>query len=353
MHETSNTEAAVLWAPASPAPSSPPIPGRRWGTWSVRLGIAGLLSGLIGQIGYITLTNNLHTVIEGQLYRGAQPSPRSLEAIINQYHIRTVINVRGCGYPNDWYIQEAAVCQQHGVHLEDVSLSAIHLPSRHELTQLVAALDHAARPVYLHCRQGADRTGLAAMIALLLREEVSYREARRQLGIFYGHMPIGKTTVLDRFFSLYEDWLARAGQAHSPARFRHWLSSEYRGGWCDAQFVAVERLFETARLGQPLSYRVEVRNTSPVPWEFRTLKAAGHHVAFKVLDANEQTVCEDRAGMLDQAVQPGETIRVTLVVPPILKKGSYRLVVDMIEEGHCWFHQSGSELWEEELVIRE
>jgi hypothetical protein len=28
-------------------------------------------------------------------------------------------------------------------------------------------------------------------------------------------------------------------------------------------------------------------------------------------------------------------------------------VVDMIEEGHCWFHQTGSELWEEELAIRE
>jgi hypothetical protein len=27
--------------------------------------------------------------------------------------------------------------------------------------------------------------------------------------------------------------------------------------------------------------------------------------------------------------------------------------VDMIEEGHCWFHQTGSEPWQEEMTIRE
>jgi hypothetical protein len=42
-----------------------------------------------------------------------------------------------------------------------------------------------------------------------------------------------------------------------------------------------------------------------------------------------------------------------MIVPPMQKAGEYRLQVDMIEEGHCWFHQTGSELWEEEILIRE
>ena len=37
----------------------------------------------------------------------------------------------------------------------------------------------------------------------------------------------------------------------------------------------------------------------------------------------------------------------------IAVKGTYRLMMDMIEEGHCWFHQTGSAPWEEELAIRE
>lgn len=347
MHEISQME------PASFKAAAPTVSPWRWGTVLVGIGMTGVALWLAGRIGYITLTDNLHIVIPGQLYRGAQPSAQSLEEIIDRFHIQTVINVRGCCYPNEWFISEAAVCQKHGVQLEDVSFSAIHLPSRDELKQLVGVLDNAVYPAYLHCRQGADRTGMAAMIALLLREEYPYAVARRQLGLFYGHMPLGKTTVLDRFFGLYEDWLAREGQQHTPERFRHWIFHEYRGGWCDAEFLEVQRLFPEARAGRPLAYRVRVRNTSLADWEFRSLKAAGNHVTCKVVDENEQTICEDRAGLLDRTVKPGETIEVTLVVPPIWKTGLYRLYVDMIEEGHCWFHQSGSELWEEELVIRE
>jgi hypothetical protein len=69
---------------------------------------------------------------------------------------------------------------------------------------------------------------------------------------------------------------------------------------------------------------------------------------------NEQqaVVFEGRAGMLDRVVAPGERIQVVMIVPP-LPRGDYRLLVDMIEEGHCWFHQTGSAPWEEELAIRE
>jgi hypothetical protein len=64
-------------------------------------------------------------------------------------------------------------------------------------------------------------------------------------------------------------------------------------------------------------------------------------------------VHEGRAGMFDRRVTPGETIEVVLIVPPLAARGEYRLMIDMIEEGHCWFHQTGSELWDEELILRE
>jgi hypothetical protein len=159
--------------------------------------------------------------------------------------------------------------------------------------------------------------------------------------------------MLDRFVDLYAAWLKATNQEHSPARFREWVSTEYRGGWCDAHFEKVARLFDVPRLGQPLQYDVVVRNTSDSAWQFRPLKTAGYHVTFKVIDANEIVVHEGRAGMMDRLVRPGEKIQVVMIVPPIRMKGQYRLQVDMIEEGHCWFHQTGSELWEEELAIRE
>jgi hypothetical protein len=335
-------------------PPAPPANPRRL-RWSllIRLSAVALLVWPLWEIGRVVFGGNVHEVIPGKLYRGAQPSPSSLEALIRKYKIRTVLNVRGCCWPDPWYRGEAEVCEKLGVNLEDVCFSAVHLPSRHELRLLIDVLDRAEPPIFVHCRHGADRTGVASMAAQLLLDDRTYDDARRQLSLRYGHLPIGKTTVLDRFMQYYADWLTATNQAHGPTQFRHWILHEYRGGACDAEFEKVERLFTTPRRRQALQYNVVVRNTSDIAWQFRPFKTAGYHVAFKVIDEREIVVCEGRAGMLDALVPPGAKIEMVLIVPPLADTGNYRLQIDMIEEGHCWFHQTGSELWEEELAIRE
>jgi len=317
------------------------------------LGVVALLLLPAWEVGWWLFAGNVHEVIPGRLYRGGQLAAPKLEALIHKHKIRTVLNVRGCCWPDNWYIAEADACERLGVNLQDVCFSAVHLPSRHELRRLVEVLDHAEYPIFVHCRHGSDRTGIAAMAVKLLLDGESFGSAQRQLSLRYGHVPIGKTTMLDRFMKLYADWLSANQQQHAPKHFRHWLLHEYRGGWCDAHFEKVERLFDVPRVGKALEYSVVVRNTSSTAWQFRPLKTAGFHVTFKVMNERQNVIHEGRAGMLDALVSPGEKIRVVLTVPPIASKGLYRLQVDMIEEGHCWFHQTGSELWEEELTIRE
>jgi hypothetical protein len=325
---------------------------RLW-IWLMRLGVAALFVRLLLMLYQLYGAGNFHEVVPGQLYRGAQPSPEALATMIERYHIRTVLNVRGTCWPEPWYVGEATVCQERGVNLEDVSFSAVHLPSRYELKVLIDVLDRAERPIFVHCRHGADRTGIAGMTAMLLLDEQTFAAARGQLSINYGHLPFGKPANLDRFVKLYEDWLAKTEQSHSPKNFRQWALREYQGGWCDARFEKVERLFEVPRLHKAMEYNVVVRNTGPTAWHFKPLKTAGHHVTFKLLNERQNIVYEGRAGMFDKVVEPGETIQVTLIIPPREDTGYYRLMIDMIEEGHCWFHQTGSEPWEEEFVIRE
>jgi protein tyrosine phosphatase (PTP) superfamily phosphohydrolase (DUF442 family) len=348
MHPTATAE------PPTPAKSAPPAPSRRL-FWSrlIRFSVVALLLWPAWEIGRVLFAGNVHEVIPGKLYRGAQPSAQSLEALIHKYKIRTVLNVRGCCWPDNWYVAEAAVCERLGVNMQDVSFSAVHLPSRNELRLLIDVLDRAEPPIFVHCRHGADRTGVAAMAAQLLFDDHSYDSAHRQLSLRYGHAPIGRTTMLDRFVQLYADWLKTTQQEHAPKQFRHWILHEYHGGWCDARFEKVERLFDVPRLGQALQYKIAVRNTSSSPWQFRPLKIAGFHVTFKLMNEQQNVMYEGRAGMLDALVPAGEKIQVVMIVPPITIKGNYRLLVDMIEEGHCWFHQTGSEPWEEEFAIRE
>ena len=345
--------ATACTEPAVGADNAPPPTQRSWWRLAIWIGLASGLIWLLWKVYYILVTGNVHEVLPGKLYRGAQPSGTALERIITRYKIRTVINARGCCYPDPWYVTEAGVCQAKGVHLEDVSFSAVHLPSRHELKVVIDVLDHAEYPIFVHCRQGADRSGLTAVIACLLEPGVPLETARGQFSILYGHAPIGRTTMLDRFVQLYVDWLAAKQVPHTPERFRDWALNEYNGAWCDARFEKVERLFDVPRTGMALEYDVTVRNTSTKPWQFRTLRTAGFHVCFKVTDYAQAPFFEGRAGMLDRVVAPGETINVTLTVPPLQKPGLYRLYVDMVEEGHCWFHQSGSGVHEEELMLRE
>ena len=62
--------------------------------------------------------------------------------------------------------------------------------------------------------------------------------------------------MLDRFIKLYAR-MAAAARARNILRhnFANGSMQEYRGGWCDARFEKVERLFDVPRLGQPLQYR--------------------------------------------------------------------------------------------------
>jgi protein tyrosine phosphatase (PTP) superfamily phosphohydrolase (DUF442 family) len=321
---------------------------KRWAPRCLAVMAIGLGAWWLGEV---LVGANLHTVIPGKVYRGAQPTGAGLERLVQRYGIRTIVNLRGCSTPLPWYLDEGRVAQQHGIALEDISFSAIHLPSAPELRTLLEVLDRSEYPIFLHCRHGADRTGLAAAIVLALQEDVPYPRARGELGLYYGHLSFGRTGMLDCFFDLYEAWLHETGQEHSPARFRHWMLEEYHGGWCNGAVTEVERSGE-ARAGRPIGYRVRLHNRSRSVWQLRPTVTAGVHVFFHVWDAAGNGVAEGRAGMLDATVPPGEDCDVTMIIPP-LQAGWHWLTVDVIEENHCIFYQTGSESWEGELVVRE
>ncbi len=325
-------------------------PRRRASRW-LRLGLLALALWPGWELWHIFGGGNLHAVLPGRIYRSAQPTAAALEALVRRYGIRTVVNLRGCCAPEAWYLDEARVSRDHGVNLEDITFSAGRLPSKNEWRLLIEVLDRSEPPLLFHCRQGADRTGLACATALLLQPDVPYAEARKQLGLRYGHVRLGMTARLDLAFDLYEEWLRTTGHVHSPATFRHWVAEEYGGGWCQAKIEKVERLGEP-KAGEPLGYRLHVRNTGPKTWHVVPGGAAGIHLACKLTDTKGFDVYEGRGGLAETDVAPGAVWEATAVLP-LPGAGHYRLLLDVVEEGHCWFYQAGSDPWEEELVVHE
>jgi hypothetical protein len=314
-------------------------------------GLCGLFLAAAAEACRVMLGNNFHTVVPGRVYRCAQPSGAALEQMLKAHHIRTVVNLRGCGAPFPWYLDECRATHGLNVAQEDICFSAGRLPSAPELRRLIEVLDRCEYPILLHCRRGADRTGVAAAIVLLLETGFDLDRARRQLGLRYGHVALGRPAYLDQFFDLYQEWLEAHHWGHSPDRFRRWAQEEYCPAECRCRIDALE-LPAAVRPGKPFTVLVRFHNTSVKTWRFQAETNAGIHARYDLWDDCDQQVASARAGLFPAEVRPGQAIDLKLALPA-LKAGSYRLLVDLVDEQHCWFFQTGSEPLETEFEVRE
>ncbi|MBV9122035.1 MAG: tyrosine-protein phosphatase, partial [Planctomycetes bacterium] len=248
------------------------------------------------------------------------------------------------------YLEECRATHEANISQEDVCLSAYRLPSVSEMHRLVEVLDRSAYPIFLHCRRGADRTGLVSAVVLLLQTDTRLADARRQLGLRFGHVALGRTASLDGFLDLYADWLTARGLTHSRENFRRWLEHDY---WPGAGRCRLEALAVPARIpgGEPFALRVRSHNLGTQTWKFQAGANAGIHAGFIVYDAQDHEVVEGRGGLFDAEVAPGQSMDLTLALPALKGPSHFRVLVDMVEEQQGWFYQAGSEPLEQELEV--
>jgi protein tyrosine/serine phosphatase len=173
--------------------------------WLKRLGkglaLVLVLFGLY--VVYLKMSGNFHEVIAGELYRSAQPTSARLDSYVAQYKIRTVINLRGADLNTDWYREEMAASSRLGLNHIDFKMSASQELSIGEVRQLITIMRDAPKPLLIHCKDGADRTGLASVI--YTQQIAGYNEelAELQLSPYYGHVGI---PLLSPTFAMDVTW---------------------------------------------------------------------------------------------------------------------------------------------------
>ena len=153
---------------------------------------------------YLEEQGNFHPITPGEAYRSAQLDQDELEYYIHKFGIRSIINLRGKKNGRSWYVEEIETCQNLGVKHYDLKLSPKKAPSPGRIQELLKLFRVAPRPVLIHCKAGADRSGLAAALWKMVIDGAPKSEARRHLSIRYGHMPLGPTQALDAFL---ENWV--------------------------------------------------------------------------------------------------------------------------------------------------
>ena len=127
---------------------------------------------------------NLGVVVEGGIYRGAQPDAAALQRL-KEMGVRTVVKLNRHGLE-----AEQKTCDRLGLRLIHLPTGAETIASAESCETVEKALeilrDPRNWPVYLHCSRGRDRTGYLVGLYRMREQQWSWKEIDRELRR-YGH----------------------------------------------------------------------------------------------------------------------------------------------------------------------
>ena len=194
----------------------------------------GIIMGII--LYYFYAFGNFYEVVEERIYRSAQLSEKKLQNIFAKKKLKTIINLRGEDEGKNWYAMEKKIAEDNDIQYYSFRFVAHSLPNCTQLDALIEALKAAPRPLLLHCKGGADRTGLASALALAIEKDSPLSELKQQFSLIYGVIPFtGSTGHL--LFSQYENWLNHNGSRHNRDTLLYWIKNFYVDNKGNIEFV--------------------------------------------------------------------------------------------------------------------
>ncbi len=198
----------------------------------------GILSLILGYyfLPWRYLGDNFYEVIPGKYYRSGRMKAESLENKIQQYHIKTIINLEGRRPGKESYEREVSIGKKYGIRHYFIRLSSKRELTRQQLLKLINIIEHAKTPVLIKCYYGVNRTGLVSVIVRILKKGEPLKVARKELSFQHGHIPWVKDTTIESLLNKYEDWLKRNNLKDSPILFKKWATEIYDKKSCNISF---------------------------------------------------------------------------------------------------------------------
>jgi len=170
--------------------------------------------------------DNTHEIAPGKLWRTYQPSPAKL-ATWRKRGVKTIINLRG-DKPSGFYFLEEETCEKLELTLVTFRVFSRDSPSKEILHGARNLFEEIEYPAIMHCKSGADRVGLMAVLYLYFHERRPLTEALEQLTLRYGHVKQGKTGVIDYAFAQFIEYAQREGKdVDSLDDFFYWVDHTY------------------------------------------------------------------------------------------------------------------------------
>jgi undecaprenyl-diphosphatase len=198
--------------------------GKQYKSWLLTLVIILIL--IIAGASYLILTRkNIHLVSSNRLppiYRSAQLSHDDLERLIKSKNINLILNLRGESQ-EEYYIEEKNLAEHLGLEYYAHGFSVYRPPDRERFLSILEVLDYAKstnKKILIHCKAGADRTGLISAISQIYLYNFPVDKAlHSSLSWRYGHWPDPNGPL--------EQILIRYRKVEHEMNFKDWIKQQY------------------------------------------------------------------------------------------------------------------------------
>ena len=170
--------------------------------------------------------------IGGGMWRENQPSPERI-AVLADRGIKTIVNLRGPS-PKGFYLLEKEACERHGIQLVNYRMYSRDVHSKERILGTRDLFEDIQYPAMMHCKSGADRTGIMGVLYRHFRMGDTIEAALEQLSFSYLHVKHGKTGMLDWFFRQYLAYKAE----HGDIAFADWVAGPYDPDAVKAGFMS-------------------------------------------------------------------------------------------------------------------
>lgn len=142
---------------------------------------------------------NFHRVND-RLYRGAQPRANGLERLA-KLGIKTIINLRD---DDERALIQEQKARAAGFDYFNVPVTRLGRPNDAEILRILEIINSPDKqPVFVHCKHGADRTGVVIGAFRILHEGWTSEQAKAEANR-YG-MKIWQFSMKDYLSDLYRD----------------------------------------------------------------------------------------------------------------------------------------------------
>ena len=140
---------------------------------------------------------NLHQISD-EMFRANQPSPEQIARYAKELGLKTILNLRGFS-PRGHYVLEKEACERQGIKLVDFQVFSREIPKPEAVLAAKQLFDSITYPALMHCKSGADRAGIMAVLYMHFRRGQLIEQAIEQLSGKYLHVRMGKTGVWTTF----------------------------------------------------------------------------------------------------------------------------------------------------------